>query len=201
MKVEIAEAAFPAALAEYSPISIAFEVSRVYDVSGAPWNAVRFLLTERSLAIPYEKDYDSVAGDPPRDWARRFDLSRWITLFAREEGRAIGAAAIAFDTPGVEMLEGRRDLAVLWDIRVAPESRGRGVGLALFRATEAWARSRGCVELKVETQNINVPACLFYVGQGCQLRAVNRGAYPDLPHEIQLLWHKDLSREEDAPRP
>lgn len=23
--------------------------------------------------------------------------------------------------------------------------------------------------------------------------AVNRGAYPDLPHQIQLLWYNDLT--------
>ena len=201
MTFEIEEAAFPGALCEYAPISIAFEVSRVYEVSDAPRNGVRLPLTERSLANPYVKDYDSVAGDAPRDWAQRFDLSRWIALLAREESGAIGAAAVAFDTPGVDMLEGRRDLAVLWDIRVAPEARGRGVGGALFRAAEAWARSKGCVELKVETQNVNVRACLFYVGQGCRLRTVNRGAYPDLPHEIQLLWHKDLTRTEGASLP
>jgi len=42
--------------------------------------------------------------------------------------------------------------------------------------------------LKVESQNINVPACRFYDAQGCELRAVQHGAYPDLPDEVQLLW-------------
>ena len=85
-------------------------------------------------------------------------------------------------------------MAVLWDIRVSPEARGRGVGSALFAAAEAWAKARGCRELKVETQNVNVPACRFYMRQGCVLGAVNRRAYPGLPAEIQLLWYKDLTR-------
>jgi len=44
----------------------------------------------------------------------------------------------------------------------------------------------------VETQNINVPACRFYVRMGCALLAINCMAYPELPGEAQLLWCKDL---------
>jgi ribosomal protein S18 acetylase RimI-like enzyme len=77
---------------------------------------------------------------------------------------------------------------------VSPAARGRGAGRALFAAAEGWARARGCRELKVETQNVNVPACRFYMRQGCALGAVNRGAYPGLTGEIQLLWYKDLTR-------
>jgi GNAT superfamily N-acetyltransferase len=90
------------------------------------------------------------------------------------------------------MLEGRNDLAVLWDIRVAPEFRGQNIGSTLFAAAQAWALARGARQLKVETQNINVPACRFYARQGCVLRAIERLAYPELPDEIQMLWYKDL---------
>jgi GNAT superfamily N-acetyltransferase len=90
------------------------------------------------------------------------------------------------------MSEGRRDLSVLWDIRVAPDARGKGVGSALFQRVEAWAQAHGCCQLKVETQNINVRACGLYARNGCELRAVRHAAYPELPEEIQLLWYKDL---------
>ena len=49
-----------------------------------------------------------------------------------------------------------------------------------------------CRSLVVETQNINVPACRFYVHMGSVLRAINCMAYPDLPGEVQLLWCKEL---------
>jgi ribosomal protein S18 acetylase RimI-like enzyme len=90
------------------------------------------------------------------------------------------------------MLEDRSDLAVLWDIRVAPAFRGRGVGRALFEAAETRALTRGCRELKVETQNINVPACRFYAALGCQLRVVRDNVYPQCPGELQFLWYKAL---------
>jgi GNAT superfamily N-acetyltransferase len=91
------------------------------------------------------------------------------------------------------MLEDRRDVAVLWDIRVAAEVRGQRVGTALFDAAEKWAVTHGCQRLKGETQNINVPACRFYAKQRCELGAIHRFAYPDLPNETQLLWYKNLT--------
>ena len=100
---------------------------------------------------------------------RRFDVSNWTLFTARVAGRRVGGATVAFDTPGLTMLEGRRDLAVLWDVRVSPEARGMGIGTALFERVEAWAKGKGCCLLKVETQNINVRACAFYACHGCEL--------------------------------
>jgi GNAT superfamily N-acetyltransferase len=179
------------ALAEYAAVPIAFEVRRVLDVAPIDGGFGGFALSERAVDVPYVKDYDADDGGPAR-WPERFDLSNWGLLGARLDGRLVGGAAVAFDTPGLMMLEGRRDLAVLWDIRVAPEARGQGVGAALFRAAEAWAAARGCRQLKVETQNVNLPACRFYARHGCVLGAIHRFAYPELPHEVQLLWYRDL---------
>lgn len=101
-------------------------------------------------------------------------------------------AVVTFATANLNMLEDRLDLAVLWDLRVRPEFRGAGIGSDLFTASETWARARGCRSLRVETQNINVPACRFYKHMGCTLRSVDRFAYPDLPNEVQLVWSKEL---------
>ena len=90
------------------------------------------------------------------------------------------------------MLAGRDDLAALWDLRVHPDHRRRGVGRRLFDRAAAWARAKGCRQLRVETQNINVPACKFYAKQGCYLGAVQYGAYPAYPAEVQLFWYLDL---------
>ena len=180
------------ALTEYARIPIAFTVDRVLDVLPRTDGPGGFVLSERSLDIPYVKDYDAIAGEGPLQWTRRFDLSTWAFFTARVAGRPLGGAAVAFNTPGLTMLEGRRDLAVLWDIRVSPDARGQGVGSALFERVEAWARLHGCRQLKVETQNINVQACRFYARHGCQLRAIHYAAYPELPEEIQLFWYKDL---------
>lgn len=177
-------------LGDYASVPIAFEVASAFE---GHREGERFVLAEVPVPSPYVKDYDALQGEHPSEWAGRFDVSRWGVLAASAGGRRVGGAVIAFDTPGVDMLEGRRDLAVLWDIRVAPEARGNGVGAALFRAAEAWARARRCRQIKVETQNVNVTACRFYARQGCVLTMVGPSAYPGLPGEVQLLWYKDLS--------
>lgn len=179
--------------AELARIPIAFEVQSVFDVSARDGGLGGLVLSERRLDVPYVKDYDTMEGESPTQWARRFDVTNWGLMGAHSNGVRVGGAVVAFNTQGVNMLEGRRDLAVLWDIRVSPEWRGRGVGHALLRAAEAWAAARGCRQLKIETQNINVPACRFYARQGCVLGAINRFAYPELPGEVQLLWYKTLS--------
>lgn len=73
------------------------------------------------------------------------------------------------------------------------EARRQGVGRTLVAAVEDWGRSRGCGELKAETQNVNVPACRLYEKLGFALREANPRAYPELPEEIQLLWYKSLA--------
>jgi GNAT superfamily N-acetyltransferase len=180
------------ALQEYARIPIAFEVSNVFEVQESGENPNTFLLTERPLAVPYIKDYDAIPEEAPGHWASHFDLSNWGFFVARAAGRPVGGAAVTCNTPGMIMLEGRSELAVLWDLRVSPEARGKGVGVALLRAAEEWAKKRDCRQLKVETQNINVAACRFYARQGFTLTGVNRFAYPALPHEIQLLWYKNI---------
>ena len=189
MTIDVAEEPMTA-LPEYALLPIAFPVDQVLDVTARAEGG--FALSARRLEVPYVKDYDAVDGDGPLHWSRRFDVSNWTLFTARMAGSRVGGATVAFDTPGLTMLEGRRDLSVLWDIRVAPNARGKGIGSAFFEKVEAWVRAHSCRQLKVETQNINVPACGFYARHGFQLRAIHHAAYPELPAEIRLLWYKDL---------
>ena len=93
------------------------------------------------------------------------------------------------------MLNGRDDLAALWDLRVYPDYRSSGIGTRLFAEATKWSKEKGCRQLKVETQNVNVPACRFYTRQGCHLGEINRYAYasePSVAHETMLIWYLDL---------
>ena len=177
-------------LADHGAIRAAFQVQTVLEPTLVDDGLGGIEFTEIQVGEPWVKDYDD--NEAPAEWTSRFDVSNWSLLTAYDSERRVGGAVIAFDTPEVHMLDSREDLAVLWDIRVAPEARGSGVGERLFRRAETSSRSRGCHVLKVETQNINVPACGFYQRMGCTLGAINRFAYPDLPDEIQLLWFKRL---------
>jgi ribosomal protein S18 acetylase RimI-like enzyme len=185
----------PDRLAEYARIPIAFEVATEFRVETED---LGFRLVEAPVARPYVKDCD--AADKPDgrvlSWPRLFKVQNWGFFIVRESGQDLGAAAVAVHTPAVHLLEDRADLAVLWDIRVRPERRRQGVGGELFRYAAAWARKRGCRQLKVETQNTNVPACRFYAAQGCSLGGINRFGYaasPAVAHEVMLLWYLDLT--------
>lgn len=178
-------------LERHGEVSIAFEVTTVFDVDLLDAGLGGMLLAERPVDVPWTKDYDATDGGP-KYWASRFDVSTWGLLGAYGDEGRIGGAVIAVDTPNLHMLRGRRDLAVLWDLRVAHAARRTGAGAALFRSSEAWARERGCTVLEVETQQVNVPACRFYAHMGCSLAAVDRHAYAELPGEAQLIWRRQI---------
>jgi len=188
-QIEVRRESAPS-LSVYSRISIAFSVTEVFDVMVDGNDNIT--LTARRLADRYVKDYDAIDGGP-EGWPDRFDISNWAFFSAFMNKERVGGATIAHRTSVLGMLEDRDDLAVLWDIRVAPLARGVGVGAALFEAAAIWARSVGCRHLKIETQNTNVGACRFYERQGCVLAKARFGAYPELPDEVQLLWYKNLA--------
>ncbi|MDQ6671539.1 MAG: GNAT family N-acetyltransferase [Chloroflexota bacterium] len=180
------------ALAEYGFVPIRFSVTSLLDAEPINNGLGGWRLTERQLAVPYEKDYDQL--EPPTRWARHWGLANWtiIAAYTEEGDERLGGAVVAHLTPGVHMLEGRDDLAALWDIRVHPNMRRQGVGHLLFEAAAHVARQRQCQWLKVETQNSNVGACRFYAREGCQLRGIHPGAYVEFPDDIQLLWYLEL---------
>jgi GNAT superfamily N-acetyltransferase len=177
-------------LAQHATVPISFVVDRYVDVTVIEDGFKGLGLTEVIVDPPWVKNYDAVEGEGPTRWAEMFDTSNWGLIAAHEDGVRIGGAVVAFNTAGVNMLEGRSDLAVIWDIRVRSEARGRGVGRSIVAAVEEWARDRRCRSLKVETQNINVAACRFYQHLGFELEAIDRHAYVGFPEEAQLLWFK-----------
>ena len=164
------------------------------DVSGdAPGS---FSLVEQPVEKPWIKDYDK--SNPPSTLPSRWDLANWAIFLVIAGSSPVGGCIVAHNTPGVHRLQGRIDLAVLWDIRIAPNYRRRGLGRNLFDTATEWAQSRHCIEMQVETQNINVKACRFYQSAGCVLFRVTRDAYDECPGEHQLIWSKQLLREHKA---
>lgn len=190
MSIEIIEESL-AILSQYEKVPIAFRVETRFLVSPINNGLGGLTFTEETVS-PYVKDYDAFENERPSSWSKRFDVSRWGIFAALEDGQLIGGAAVAWNTPKVEMLEGRNDLACLWDLRVHPDYRNKGIGGELFSSVVNWAREKQCRLLKIETQNINVPACRFYERQGCELRGINRYAYGEVLDEIQFLWYRDL---------
>lgn len=195
MTVEIQEIGVEL-LPRYAEIPISFKVKSIFCVKAISQGLEGFSVVEQKVK-PYTKDYDSLSDneDRPIGWTKKFDVSKWGFFLAIDGSHILGGAAVAIDTPNVNMLENRKDLAVLWDIRVHPSKRRSGVGSKLFEYAADWARRKGCRQLKVETQNVNVPACRFYAKQGCELGGIHRYRYvssPKVAHEAMFLWYLEL---------
>jgi GNAT superfamily N-acetyltransferase len=192
--VEIVDAG-PERLADYADVPIAFQVESILKVDMLDGGLGGARLTDVQIAPAYLRDYDAGPESGPLSWPEKFDIKNFGFFIALDGDRPVGAAAAVYDTPGINMLDGRSDMAVLWDIRVRPEVRRKGIGAMLFEHAARWARARNCRLLKIETQNVNVPACRFYHRMGGRLGEINRYAYaghPGVAHEVMLVWYLDL---------
>ena len=70
---------------------------------------------------------------------------------------------------------------------------GGASGSMLFKRVVRYAKDvLGCVELKIETQDVNVRACDFYAKQGCRLVNVIPDAYPGWPDEVEFDWMLEI---------
>jgi ribosomal protein S18 acetylase RimI-like enzyme len=82
--------------------------------------------------------------------------------------------------------------AYIDDIAVDVRFRKRGIGRALIQQAVDWAKARQLPGIMLETQNINVAACLFYQRCGFELggfdRFLYRGLDPDT-EEVALYWY------------
>ena len=182
----------PTQLVEYAQVPMGFTVAERFDDQALM--ALRDDATVQGVAVspPYWKDYDAYLDGHPSEWPRQFDLSRWTILAAFDRTRRVGGAVVIVDDPQIDLLRDCPSCALLWDVRVAPDARRQGVGSALLEAAEERARDRGARSLRVETQDVNVPACRFYHAHGFRLERTTHGAYAELPNEVQLLWRKAL---------
>src|SRR5579883_2297983 len=102
---------------EYIRVPIGFTVERVLDVSAGIESINGGTFSEHALEYLYEKNYDLIY--PPLNWSKTFDVTNWGMIIARDDDRIVGGAIVAFKCDACNMLEGRDDLAVLWDIRVS----------------------------------------------------------------------------------
>ena len=177
---------------EYGKIPMNFQCESIYAIKRIS-NGLGGVLFEETPVEPYFRDLSHY--DPPETW-KRFDTTHWAFFMAYDGKLPIGGSAVAAKTKEVNMLSGREDISLLWDIRVDNRCKGQGVGTELFRLAADWSRGNGYKQMKIETQNNNVAACRFYHKQGACLAAFDEFAYfhdPDAKkHEFIMMWYLDL---------
>jgi ribosomal protein S18 acetylase RimI-like enzyme len=142
---------------------------------------------------PYSKYIEQT--DPPERWPKQFGKDKLGLLMAFKESRLVGGAAVVLDLQiGMTTPFDKEGIAALWDIRVQPEERNKGIGSMVLQSAASWAKERGCTYMRIETQNTNVPACKLYAKNGCTLIAIHRQGYASTKEakETMLLWQLDL---------
>ncbi len=144
-EIPVAEAGF------YDDIEMVAEIREIRRVETGDFG-IRFI---RQPVEPYEKDYRAFGGWA--DWKEKFDVSRWKVFCAFDGQTPVAGAVLCAGSAGVDMLEGRDDLGVLWDLRVDRRYKRRGIGSRLFALVADAAAASGCRQLKIECQNVNVP--------------------------------------------
>lgn len=176
----------------YDSVSMNVEVRSEYRVERVDSGLGGLILNEVEVK-PYVKDLSKY--EIATEYEREFDISTWRFYMAFDGEIPVGAMTVAGTTEGMNMLYGRKDACVLWDIRVADGYKRKGIGQKLFDMGRKGAKEDGYRQMIIECQNNNVTACKFYKKQGAVLSKIDMYAYfsdADIMDEIQLLWYLDL---------
>jgi aminoglycoside 6'-N-acetyltransferase I len=114
------------------------------------------------------------AGDHARDVDRYFaaEVREPLDVLIAFDEEAIGFVEISI-RPYAEGCETDR-VAFVEGWYVEPDARGTGVGAALIRAAEEWARSQGCTEIASDTEVDNVSSAAAHLALGFEETVVVR---------------------------
>ena len=144
-------------------------------------NGLGGMLLEEVPVEPHVKDLSVY--ERACDYENFFDITNWRFYMAFDGETPVGAATVVGTTPDMNMLGGRTDACVLWDIRVSDAYKHQGIGQALFDMARAGAKEDGYAQMVIECQNNNVTACNFYKKQGAKLGKIDMsraGRAPDV---------------------
>jgi ribosomal protein S18 acetylase RimI-like enzyme len=123
------------------------------------WRQLRLAaLTEAPYAFGSRLADWQGEGDNEERWRGRLGIAGSRNIAAMLHDRTVGMAS------GVPTSQ--HDVVELISMWVAPAVRGRGVGDALMRDIEGWARSRGARVLRLNVAEDNVEAAALYQRHG-----------------------------------
>ncbi|EPL4030503.1 aminoglycoside N-acetyltransferase AAC(6')-Il [Enterobacter hormaechei] len=87
-----------------------------------------------------------------------------VLIAVAPDGEALGFAELSIRPYAEECYSG--NVAFLEGWYVVPSARRQGVGVALVKAAEHWARGRGCTEFASDTQLTNSASTLAHLAAG-----------------------------------
>jgi ribosomal protein S18 acetylase RimI-like enzyme len=151
----------------------------------AEWSLYRALRLRALRDSPdaFSTTYSDALSRTDADWrdrlaqmSTRYDLA----LVAELQGNAVGLVWVRIDpsTP---------DVAHLYQMWVAAECRGRGVGKALLDTAIEWTTSNGARSIELGVTVGNSPARRLYKGAGFRAIGVPEPLRPDSDLEVQNM--------------
>lgn len=179
-------------LERYDTVAMNVNVNSEYQVERIHNGLGGFILKEVQVE-PYIKDLG--AYERAAEYENEFDITNWRFYMAFDGDSPVGAMTVAGKTEGLNMLYGRKDACVLWDIRIADPYKRKGIGQKLLDMGVLHAKKDGYRQMIIECQNNNVQACRFYQKQGAVLSKIDMYAYylePEIRNEIQFIWYLDI---------
>lgn len=176
----------------YDEVSQNVEIKSVYFVKRIDGGLGGFVFEEKPVT-PRIKDLSVY--ERAMEFEQMFDIQNWRFYMAFDGDIPVGAMTVAGPTKGLDMLNGKTDACVLWDIRVSDNYKHMGIGQKLFSQGADNARLDGYKQMIIECQNNNVIACKFYKKQGALLDKIDMHAYdsePGCENEVQFIWYLEL---------
>lgn len=156
-------------------------------------NGLGGILLEEVPVESFIKDLGSY--ERATEYEKEFDITNCRFYMAFDGDIPVGAMTVVGTTEGIDMLCGRKDACILWDIRVSDTYKRKGIGQKLFDMGVINAKKDGYQQMIIECQNNNVQACKFYQKQGAVLSKLDMYAYyfdPKIRNEIQFIWYLDI---------
>jgi len=153
------------------PFEIIGKLIPIYD--GREWK-----IEEELFDVPYEKTYPNDTFDP----MTYIDNPNEAAFLAMLDGKCVGSLRV-----------GKRwnNNAFIDDLAIDREHRGQGVGTMLMDAAVAWGKEQGPHGISLETQDLNLYACRFYLKYGFKLGGIDRLVYtaPAYRKETALYFY------------
>jgi ribosomal protein S18 acetylase RimI-like enzyme len=118
-------------------------------------------------------------------WREQLASTAAATHLATLEGHDVGMAI------GAPHHADPRD-AGLYGVWVAPEARGRGVGVSLLTAVATWARERGYKRIRLDVGDHNAAASRLYEGFGFSPTGATSSFPPPRQHVTEHELALDL---------
>ena len=179
-------------LEEYEKIPMLVDVHSILRLEKIDRGLGGILMREVAVE-PYVRDLGQY--EPPTGFVENFDIRPWGFFAAYDQDRMVAAATVACKTNEIKMLDNRDDLCLLWDIRIDDAYKRLGIGSKVMGMALSWARGKGLRQMKIECQNINIPAVRFYHKHGAVLGTLDEYFYYDdleSRDEVALMWYIDL---------